>query len=81
MARPRKDASESLASIYRAKDEVWHAKVVMGTRPDGTVDRRHLRRKKKADLVKAVHDLERARDTGSYQWTEDDPTVQNWVEH
>jgi integrase len=53
----------------------------MGTRPDGTVDRRHLRRKQKADLVKAVRNLERSRDTGTYQWTEDDPTLQKWVEH
>lgn len=81
MARPRKSVSESTASIYRAADGLWHAKVVMATRPDGTADRRHIRRKSKSDLVKAVRLLENSREDGTYDWTQDDPTVSEWIEH
>lgn len=36
----------------------------MGTRPDGTLDRRHVERKSKAARNRAVRELERKRDTG-----------------
>jgi integrase len=42
----------------------YEAKVTMGTRPDGTLDRRHVERKSKAARNKAVRELERKRDAG-----------------
>lgn len=42
----------------------WEAFVTMGTRPDGTPDRRHVERKSKADRNKRVRQLERDRDAG-----------------
>ncbi len=81
MARPRKAPADTIPSIYCDKQGVWHARVVMGTRTDGTVDRRRVRRKTKGELLKAVREMERSRDDGSYQWTQDDPTLRDWVEH
>ena len=81
MARPRRSVSESTASIYRAADGYWHARVVMGIRPDGTADRKHIRRKSKSDLTKAVRLLENSREDGTYDWTQDDPTVREWIDH
>jgi integrase len=42
----------------------YEAKVTMGTRPDGTLDRRHVERKSKAARNRAVRELERKRDAG-----------------
>lgn len=81
MARPRRDPAHSATPCKKGPDGYWHAYVVMGVRPDGTSDRKHLRRKDPAELRKAVHALEVQRDTGAYRWTEDDPTLTVWVEH
>jgi integrase len=42
----------------------YEAKVWMGTKPDGSPDRRHIERKSKAERNKAVRELERRRDAG-----------------
>lgn len=42
----------------------YEAKVWMGTKPDGSPDRRHIERKSKAARNKAVRELERKRDAG-----------------
>jgi integrase len=42
----------------------YEAFVTMGTRPDGRPDRRHLKRRSKADRNRAVRELERQRDAG-----------------
>lgn len=81
VARPRKPISETTSSIYKGADGSWHARVVVGLGQDGRAHRKHLRRKVRADLVKAVRALETARDLGEYQWTEDDPRVQDWFQH
>lgn len=84
MSRPgrrRVPAAESTPSKYRGADGRWHAKVAMGTRLDGRMDRKHLSRGTKAELDRAVRELERSRDTGQYVWTEADPTLGQWLEH
>lgn len=53
----------------------------MGTRPDGRTDRKHIRRSTKAELDRAVRQLERSRDNGQYTWTEADPTLGQWLDH
>lgn len=42
----------------------YEAKVWMGTKPDGSPDRRHIERKSKAERNRAVRELERRRDAG-----------------
>ncbi len=81
MARPRKPPSETTRSIYKGKDGVWQAKVVMAVRADGTVDGKHVRRKTRSDLLKAVREFENSREAGTYAWTEDDPTLTVWINH
>jgi integrase len=79
--RPRLTAEQSSPSKYRGRDGRWHARVTMGVRPDGRLDRKHLSRKTKTELEVAVRALERSRDTGQYVWTESDPTLAQWLEH
>lgn len=43
----------------------YEAKVWMGTRPDGTPDRRHIQRKSLPSVRKRVRELERKRDAGT----------------
>lgn len=81
MSRPRKDVSEALTSVYRGGDGLWHARVPMGRRPDGAVERVHRVRQSKAALMVLVRDLERQRDEGTWVATADDPTLAAWVAH
>lgn len=79
--RPRKTAGESTSSLYEGSDGRWHARVTMGMRPDGTLERRHVSRATKPELRAAVRELERGRDNGEHRWTEHDPTLGVWLEH
>ena len=79
--RPRKTAGESTSSLYAGSDGRWHARVTMGLRPDGTIERRHVSRATRPELRAAVRELERGRDNGEHRWTEHDPTLGVWLEH
>ncbi len=79
--RPRVPASDTTPSKYRGSDGRWHARITMGKRLDGTPDRKHLSRATKAELDRAVRQLERSRDTGQYSWTDADSTLEQWLEH
>jgi len=81
MARPRKAATDTSPSKYQGADGRWHARVTMGMRLDGGLDRRHVQRSTKAELDKAVRALEGSRDTGQYVWTQSDPTLLLWLTH
>ena len=48
---------------------------------DGKPDRKHVTRATKAELDRAVRELERSRDTGQYAWTGADPTLKQWLDH
>jgi integrase len=74
-------AVETTSSKYRGRDGRWHGRVTMGVRLDGTPDRKHVSRVTKAELDRAVRELERSRDGGQYVWTEADPTLKQWLEH
>ena len=50
------------SSIYLGKDGKWHGRVTVGVRADGKPDRRHVERKTKTEVTKAVRDLEKKRD-------------------
>ncbi|GGN67116.1 hypothetical protein GCM10011579_039270 [Streptomyces albiflavescens] len=53
------------STIYFGKDGKWHGRVTVGVRDDGKPDRRHVERKTKAEVTKAVREMERARDDKS----------------
>ncbi len=57
----------------------WPAFVWMGTKPDGTPDRRHVERKTKAARNKRVRELERQRDAGVVGKPGRVPTVQEML--
>lgn len=62
--RTRKANGDSWIAEATDKDGYWNAFVTMGLKPDGTLDRRHLKRRKLNDLRKAVRELEAKRDAG-----------------
>lgn len=53
------------STVYLGRDGYWHGRVTVGIRDDGRPDRRHVMRKSKAAVVKAVRELERQRGGGS----------------
>lgn len=79
MAKSRNPNGDS--SIYLGKDGYWHGRVSVGVRDDGTPDRRHIKRKKQADVVKRVRELERQRDDGRVEKAGERWTVEQWLRH
>ncbi|MEV6649980.1 DUF2637 domain-containing protein [Streptomyces sp. NPDC051219] len=55
--RSEADPSTGASSIYFGKDGKWHGRVTVGVRDDGRPDRRHIERKTKAEVTKAVRDM------------------------
>jgi len=68
------------ASIYKGADGRWHGRVTVGIRPDGRPDRRHVGRKTKAEVVKAVREIERKRDLGNLAKPGENWTLGTWLE-
>jgi len=81
MGRPRKTAEQTTSTVYQGADGNWHARVTMGRRPDGKLNRKHVQRRTKAELRDAVRELERSRDSGHHVWTADDLTLAAWLDH
>lgn len=69
------------SSIYLGKDGKWHGRVTVGVRADGKPDRRHVERKTKTEVTKAVRDLEKKRDAGTVRKPGKAWTVTAWLEH
>ena len=69
------------SSIYFGKDGKWHGRVTVGVRDDGKPDRRHIERKTKAEVTKAVREMERARDDKKLRKPGQSWTLQAWLEH
>lgn len=66
--RTRKANGEN--SIYEGADGKWHAWVTIGTKPDGSADRRHRMAGSRREVMAKVKDLERLRDnTGLVPFT------------
>ncbi|MEU4249765.1 hypothetical protein AB0F15_20385 [Amycolatopsis sp. NPDC026612] len=57
-------APNGASSIYLGKDGKWHGRVTMGIKDDGKPDRRHVERKTETEIIDAVRELERQRDSG-----------------
>jgi integrase len=67
------------SSIYLGADERWHGYVTMAVRSDGSLDRRHVKRKTKASATQAVRKLERERDEGRATEAGRSFTVTEWL--
>jgi integrase len=84
MARTREKgtrAPNGASSIYLGSDGYWHGRVTVGVRDDGTPDRRHVKRKKEADVIRAVRELEKLRDRGQVRKPGQPWTVAQWLNH
>lgn len=67
------------SSIFEGSDGLWHGFVTMGFKPDGSPDRRHVKRKTEGEATKAVQQLERERDSGTVKKAGRAPTVEQWM--
>ena len=79
--RRRSEASDTTSSKFRDASGRWHAKVTVGRNPDGKPARKHITRKTKLELDRAVKELERKRDSGQDVWADTDPTLKQWLDH
>ncbi|NYI05560.1 tyrosine-type recombinase/integrase [Allostreptomyces psammosilenae] len=69
------------SSIFQGNDGRWHGYVTVGTKDDGSPDRRHVGRKTRAEVTKAVRELERQRDSGTVRKAGQTWTVKTWLTH
>jgi integrase len=69
------------SSIYHGSDGKWHGRVTVGVKDNGEPDRRHIERKTEAEVIQAVRELERARDTGHVRKAGRTWTVEKWLTH
>ncbi|RZQ64373.1 tyrosine-type recombinase/integrase [Amycolatopsis suaedae] len=70
------------SSIYFGKDGKWHGRVTVGVKDDGKPDRRHVERKTEAEVIEAVRELEKLRDSGKVQKPGQNKwTVEKWLTH
>ncbi|MFD9908865.1 tyrosine-type recombinase/integrase [Streptomyces sp. NPDC059063] len=69
------------SSIYLGKDGKWHGRVTVGVRDDGKPDRRHVERKTRAEVTKAVREIERLRDQKKLPKPGQTWTFRSWLEH
>ncbi|MFF8768527.1 tyrosine-type recombinase/integrase [Nocardiopsis dassonvillei] len=77
----RRRAPNGRSSIYYSEaDGLWHGRVSMGVRPDGSPDRRHRKAKTEAEVTKKVRELEQARDAGRVTKAGKAPTVEQWFD-
>ncbi|WP_327744100.1 site-specific integrase [Streptomyces europaeiscabiei] len=69
------------SSIFLGKDGRWHGYVTVGVKDDGRPDRRHISRKTRPELTKAVRELEKQRDSTGVRKAGETWTVQTWLTH
>jgi integrase len=81
MAEPRNRRPNGASTVYLGADGRWHGRITVGVRDDGKPDRRHLSRTTQAEAIRAVRELERARDGGRVRKAGPVWTVQTWLEH
>lgn len=75
-------APNGASSIYYSEyDKLWHGRVTIGIRDDGRPDRRHVKRTKEADVIRAVRELEKLRERGQVRKAGRSWTVREWLTH
>ncbi|WP_281367877.1 tyrosine-type recombinase/integrase [Nonomuraea typhae] len=67
------------SSIYFGNDGYWHGWVTVGTKPDGSPDRRHRMAKSEPEVTRKVAELETQRDTGQVTKSGKVPTLAVWM--
>ncbi|WP_443048245.1 tyrosine-type recombinase/integrase [Streptomyces sp. H39-C1] len=67
------------SSIYEGADGLWHGRVTMGIKSDGSPDRRHRAAKTEAEVTRKVKTLEKLRDAGRAPKAGRAPTVETWM--
>jgi integrase len=67
------------SSIYIGNDGLWHGWVTVGTKPDGSPDRRHRKAKTEAEVTRKVRELESQRESGHVNKPGRVPTVAEWM--
>jgi integrase len=89
---PRKEYPEGTrapngeGSVYLGSDGYWHGRVTVGTKDDGSPDRRHIKRKAtnpkaEDEVIKAVNKLIAARDDGAITKAGPVWTMEKWLTH
>ncbi|MEV5465570.1 tyrosine-type recombinase/integrase [Streptomyces griseoincarnatus] len=82
MTNPAKSRQPNGASsIFQGKDGRWHGYVTVGVKDDGSPDRRHVGRKTRTAVTKAVRDLEKQRDSTGVRKAGQTWTVETWLTH
>lgn len=66
---------------YSEYDGLWHGRVTVGVRDNGRPDRRHVKRKTKAEVTLAVREIEGNRTAGKVKKTGKAWTVEAWLTH
>jgi len=69
------------SSIYFGKDGKWHGWVTMGVHDDGKPDRRHVKKSSETEVIDAVRELERMRDSGKVRKPGRAWTVEKWLRY
>ncbi|MCW8383412.1 tyrosine-type recombinase/integrase [Streptomyces justiciae] len=82
MTNPTKSRQPNGASsIFQGKDGRWHGYVTVGVKDDGSPDRRHISRKTRPEVTKAVRELEKQRDSTGVRKAGQTWTVKTWLTH
>ncbi|GAA3621036.1 site-specific integrase [Lentzea roselyniae] len=74
-------APNGASSIYYGADGKWHGRVTMGVLDNGKPDRRHVKRATEAEVITAVRELERERDSGNVRKPGKPQTLESWLTH
>ncbi|GHH56998.1 tyrosine-type recombinase/integrase [Lentzea cavernae] len=74
-------APNGASSIYYGADGKWHGRVTMGVLDNGKPDRRHIKRGTEGEVITAVRDLERQRDSGKVKKAGRAWTFEMWLTH
>jgi integrase len=67
--------------ITEGPDGLWHAKVTVGHKPDGSLDRRHRSGKTAKEVERKLRELFRQLDSGTLNKAGRAPTVEEWFGH
>lgn len=78
---PKSRQPNGASSIFQGKDGRWHGYVTVGVKDDGTPDRRHIGRKTRPEVTKAVRELEKQRDSTGVRKAGQTWTVKSWLIH
>src|SRR4051794_13514653 len=75
-------APNGASSIYYSEtDGYWHGRVTMGHNDDGSIDRRHVKRRDEGEVRRRVRELENERDSGKVRKPGRAWTVEKWLTH